>query len=178
MIQRIGNPVFHLTMTITILKKAVVLATTATVLTMLCAAEANAGDHRHHGHNDSAMELGLSNTLVYQLGATNLAYGLHTHGLYTFAESPFGLGLGYELIVGDYLHHSVGPIFCYRPSDPFNLCVAPGATFDEHEVHFGTHVEVTYEVNLHGLHLGPTLGFAYSPEDTHISLGLHTGYAF
>ena len=116
--------------------------------------------------------------MVYTLGEKNLAYGLHAHGIYTFGESPFALGLGYELVAGEHLHQTVGLVMCYRPMDPLNLCVNPGATFEESEVDFAAHVEATYEFEFHGVHVGPTVGFVYTPEDMHLSFGLHTGLEF
>ena len=150
------------------------------VVVLLVPAPGKAGDHdeHHHGHGSGSVEVGLSNTLVYIPGEQNFAYGLHVHGLYTFADTPFALGLGYELIAGEHLHQTVGPMFCYRPTDPLNLCVSPGALFEEDNVALSAHVETTYEFELHGVHMGPTLGFAYNAENTHISLGLHTGLQF
>lgn len=149
-------------------------------LPLLYSANVNAGEYEddHHGHEDGSFEAGLSNSLVYNLGEQTFAYGLHLHGIYTFAETIFGLGLGYELVAGEHVHHSLGPMLCIRPTDPLNLCVAPGVTFEDTEVAFGAHVEVTYEFEVHGVHFGPTTGFAYNAEDMHISLGLHTGYSF
>jgi hypothetical protein len=135
-------------------------------------------DEHHHGHDHGSMEVGLSNALVYSLAEGTFAYGLHVHGIYTFEESAFALGLGYELVVGEHLHQTVAPMFCYRPTDPLNLCVAPGLTFEDSEASFATHVEATYELGLHGVHLGPTVGFAYDPEGVHLGLGLHTGVEF
>ena len=100
------------------------------------------------------------------------------HGLYTFAETPFALGLGYEFIAGEHVHQTIGPMFCYRPTDPLNLCASPGAIFEEDNVALSVHVETTYEFELKGVHWGPTLGFAYNAEATHISLGIHTGLQF
>jgi hypothetical protein len=137
-------------------------------------------EKNHHGHASGSFETGLSNSMVYSLYGKELAYGLHVHGIYTFEESPFGLGLGYEMIAGEHLHQTLGLVMCYRPTDPLNLCVSPGVTFEaEHgEISFSAHAEATYEFHLGGLHLGPTLGFAYNPEDLHVSLGLHTGFDF
>jgi hypothetical protein len=137
-----------------------------------------AGDHdvHHHDHESGSVEVGLSNSLVYIPGEQNFAYGLHVHALYTFAETPFVLGLGYELIAGEHLHQTVGPMFSYRPTDPLNLCVSPGLIFEDDNVALSVHVETTYEFELHGVYLGPTLGSAYNAEDIHISLGLHTGW--
>ncbi len=59
-----------------------------------------------------------------------------------------------------------------------NICMAPGVTFEETEAAFAGHIEATYEFELHGIHLGPTVGFAYNPEDMHLSLGIHTGFEF
>ena len=147
---------------------------------MLFGTEARAGGHdeHHHGHESGSVEVGLSNLLVLSLGEQALAYGLHVHNIYTFAETPFAVGLGYEVIAAEHLHQTIGPMFCYRPTDPLNLCVSPGAIFVEDEVALAVHLEVTYEFNLHGVHLGPTMGLAYNPEEMHISLGLHTGWEF
>jgi len=150
------------------------------MIAMLFPTHSKAGDHdeHHHGHESGSVEVGLSNSLVYIPGEQNFAYGLHIHGLYTFAETPFTLGLGYEFIAGEHLHQTIGPIFCYRPTDPLNLCVSSGAIFEGDNVALSVHVETTYEFELYGVHLGPTLGFAYNAEDMHISLGLHTGTEF
>ena len=150
------------------------------VIAMLFPTQGKAGDHdeHHHVHEIGSVEVGLSNSLVYILGEQNFAYGLHVHGIYTFAETPFALGLGYELIAGEHLHQTIGPMFCYRPTDPLNLCLAPGGTFEEDNIALSVHAETTYEFELHGVHFGPTLGFAYNSEDTHLSLGLHTGLLF
>ena len=147
---------------------------------MLLPTQGQAGDHdeHSHGHDSGSVEAGLSNSLVYIPGEQNFAYGLHVHGLYTLTESPFSLGLGYELIAGEHLHQSIGPMFCYRVNNPLNLCVSPGAIIEDDTVAFSMHAETTYELELHGVHWGPTVGFAYNAEDTHISMGLHTGLQF
>ena len=156
------------------------LASFLLVIAILFPTQGKAGDHdeHHHGHESRSVEVGLSNSLVYILGGQDFAYGFHVHGFYTFTETPFALGLGYEFIAGERLHQTIGPMFCYRPTDPLNLCVSPGVIFEEGNVALSVHVETTYEFELYGLHVGPTLGFAYHAEETHISLGLHTGLEF
>ena len=147
---------------------------------LLVTAEVRAGDHdeHHHGHGHNTIEMKLSNAVAFTLGEKEFAYGLHTHAIYTFGETQFALGLGYELTVGHHTHHTIGPMFCYRPTDPLNFCVSPGVLMDEHDVAFAAHIEATYEFNLHGVHVGPTVGFAYTPEEMHISVGVHTGVEF
>ena len=81
-------------------------------------------------------------------------------------------------MVGAHLHYTLSLMLCYRPIDPLSICAAPGVTFEDEEVLPSVHLELTYEFDLRGFHLGPTIGFAYNPEDMHISLGLHTGFAF
>ena len=156
------------------------IASFLVVIAMLLPTQGRTGDHdeHHHGHDSGSVEVGLSNSLVYIPGEQNFAYGLHVHGLYTFAETPFALGLGYEFIAGEHLHQTIGPMFCYRLTDLLNLCASPGAIFEEDNVALSVHVEATCEFELHGVHLGPTFGFAYNAEDMHISLGLHTGLEF
>ena len=147
---------------------------------MLYATAVKAGDHdeHHHGHGSGSIEIGLSNSLVYIPDNRTIAYGLHVHAIYTFGETPIGLGLGYELIAGEHLHQTVGPMFCYRPTDPLNLCLSPGVIIEGTEIAWSAHFEATYEMELYGVHIGPTLGFAITAEGTHISPGLHTGLEF
>lgn len=150
------------------------------VITMFTPTHSLSAEHDdgHHGHESGSVEVGLSNSLVYVPGEQNFAYGLHVHGLYTFVETPFSLGLGYEAIVGEHLHHTTGVMVCYRPTDPLNICISPGAIFNDGTVAFSVHVETTYEFELHGMHVGPTLGYAYNAQAMHISFGLHTGIEF
>lgn len=162
---------------------------TAAALLAVCLsvvpAAAQAGEaephHAHHGHDGGSLEIGLSNSFVYDLGEGEGAYGVHMHSTYIFDESPFALGLGYEVIFGHHLHQSLGLVGCYRPLDSMALCVIPGVvlpTDEEDALDFVIHVEATYEMSLRGVHIGPTIGFAQDSEDSHLSVGVHTGVEF
>ena len=82
-------------------------------------------------------------------------------------------GWGYELVSGEHLLQPLGLMFCCRLTDHLNLCVSPGAIFEDAEVFWSGHFEGTYEFEVCGVHMGPTLGFPYNAEDIHISLGFH-----
>jgi len=147
------------------------------------APEENKHDGReknHNGHASGSFKSGFSNSAVYSLDGKDLSYGLHAHGIYTFAESPFGLGLGYDMVAGNRLHHTLELVMCYRPTEPLNLCVNPGINFDSAhgEVSFSAHTKATYEFDLDGTYIGPTFGFAYNPEDLLFSLGIHISVDF
>jgi hypothetical protein len=68
-------------------------------------------------------------------------------------------------------------MFCYQPTDPLNLCVSLGTIFEDDNVTLSVHMETAYEFELYGVHLEPTLGYAYNAEDMHISL-TPSGYCF
>jgi len=133
----------------------------------------------HHDHHRS--EIGIANAPVYFLNEKEFAYGLHVHYIYNIEDSKFGFGLGYERIFDEHKHNSLGLIGSYQPLDGLSINLSPGITFEDEDsshINFGLHVETTYEFEINNFHIGPVLGFAYDPEDYHISLGLHIGYGF
>jgi hypothetical protein len=142
-------------------------------------------DEHYHDHVEKPNELGIAFAPVYFLNEEEFAFGLHIHYIHTIGESKFGIGAGYEKIFDDHGHNTIGVVFSYRPLDPLSFNFAPGLTFEsspgpmeEQETNFAFHLESTYEFEVGGLHIGPALEFAYDPEDIHISLGLHVGFAF
>lgn len=146
-------------------------------------------DHLEEGHShdhiEKPNELGIALAPVYFLNEEEVAFGLHIHYIHTIGESKFGIGAGYEKIFDEHGHNTIGVVFSYRPIDPLSFNFAPGVTFEsspgpmeEQETNFAFHLEASYEFEVGGLHIGPALEFAYDPEDIHLSLGLHVGFAF
>lgn len=156
-------------------------------LTLQLAAQGPPGEHRdheeheHHGHDHGKNELGVSATPLLFLKEKEPSFGLHLHYLRQIKESPFSIGLGYERIFDDHGHNTFGILAAYRPIDPLVLEFSPGLTIEDAfpgHLHFGFHIEVAYEFEVGGLHIGPTVGFAHDPEDHHIGLGVHIGFGF
>lgn len=129
--------------------------------------------HKHHQN-----EIGLVNSPVYFVKAKEFAYGLHIHYIRSLHESKFGIGMGYERIFDEHKHNTIGIIGSFRPIDQVTINLSPGITFEDEEsseINFAMHLEGSYDFEFHNFHIGPVLGFAYDPEDFHISLGLHIG---
>jgi hypothetical protein len=138
-------------------------------------------EHTDHQHHHPKNELGIANLLVYLGNEQEFSYGLHIHYLRAFDESKFGAGLGYEQIFDEHAHKTLGIIGSYRPISHFYILLSPGISLYGHEestIRFALHLETTYEFEIKNLHLGPALGFGYSSQDYHVSLGLHLGYVF
>lgn len=133
----------------------------------------------HHDHHRN--EIGIANAPVYFLNEKEFAYGLHIHYVRNIKESKFGVGLGYERILDDHKHNTIGLVGTYRPIDAFGINLSPGITFEGRQnsnINFALHLETSYEFEIKNFHIGPVLECAYDPEDIHISLGLHIGYGF
>jgi hypothetical protein len=132
--------------------------------------------HEHHSN-----EFGAANSAVYFIKEKSLNYGLHLHYTYTIRKTKFGIGAGYERIFDEHKHNTIGIHAIYQPVEGLHLNLSPGVAFegdgDEHPV-FALHFETSYEFLFHDFHIGPSVEFAYDPEDYHISLGIHIGYGF
>lgn len=136
-------------------------------------------EHEHHEH--PANELGVANSGVYFPGEEGASYGLHMHYLRALGHSRFRLGAGFERIFDQHKHNTVGVVAGYAVAHGLTFLISPGATFEDEdpsELLPALHVEMTYEWDLGPVHVGPVIEWAYDPEDTHVSLGLHLGIGF
>ena len=139
----------------------------------------NKTEQHHHEHPKN--EIGIVNAPVYLVKEDALAYSIHVHYLRMIEDSKFGFGLGYERLFNEHDHNTFGIIGMYRPFHGLSFSFSPGLTFedeDSSELNLALHFETVYEFEFHHFHIGPTLGFAYDPEDYHISLGIHFAYGF
>ena len=137
-------------------------------------------DNDHH-HKHAKNEIGIVNAPVYLVKEKAMAYSIHLHYLRMIEDSKFGLGVGYERLFNEHKHNTFGIVGSYRPIDRLSFSFSPGITFEDEEpseLNLALHFEAVYEFEFHHFHIGPTLGFAYDPEDYHVSLGLHIGYGF
>lgn len=132
-------------------------------------------------HHDKHHELGIGTGAVYFANESAWGAGFHLHGILGVTEW-MGIGPGYELILGDYTHHSLTALFNFYPVHPFDISIGPGVVFPGEEVdkfRFKLHTELAFafEVGEH-LHLGPALEAGIVKDDLHLSAGIHIGYVF
>lgn len=134
----------------------------------------------HHNHNHSAGEIGASLSYYYLVKAEEFNPGVHVHYVYYFPHSRFGIGAGYEGIFDEHhTHHTFGIVGTVNPIANLIVGVSPGITFEENlsgERFFSLHFEATYGFNIGRVHIGPSVGYAISEEDQHISAGFHIGF--
>ena len=93
-------------------------------------------------------------------------------------ESHFGIGIGLEGIFDEHRHYATSINFSYLPIHALTLTVAPGIQFAPDSEDFTTHFEIVYEFKIGKLHIGPVAEYAWSPNDAHTMIRLHTGFGF
>lgn len=120
----------------------------------------------------------MANSAVFFPGEAAWSYGLHLHFMRTIGHSRFRLGAGYERIFDVHKHNTVGVVAGYTLVHGWSAMVSPGLTFEEaHPGEFlpTVHLETTYEFDVGRSHIGPMVEWAWDPEDTHMSIGVHVG---
>jgi hypothetical protein len=161
--------------------KNCILLFTFIISTNIKAQNLNKHDHEHVEdctHHKS--EIAIGSTLVYFPGEKSYAPGFHAHYVYNFSGTRFGIGLGYEKILDEQRHNTIGIIANYRPLSKLNLMFSPGITLASHEnpAHLSAHFETTYEFVYKIIHFGPVVGIGWDGEDYHIGAGIHIGIGF
>ncbi len=135
----------------------------------------------HEGHDHHRHETGLAGSAVYLFKEGVFGLSTHLHYTYNLAETPFGIGAGYEVIFTEHRHHNIGIAAIYRPVEGLNLNLTPGIAWEGGSSHgpvFALHFETSYEFQFHHWHIGPAISIGYDPEDYHLGLGIHIGYGF
>jgi len=143
----------------------------------LAAQDHDHDDHMDHEHHQ-LHEIGVSASPVYFVKAGELSLSTHFHYTYTFPETKFGLGVGYEHIFDEHKHNFIGAEFSYRIIHPLSISLSPGIVFEgEHpdDRDFALHLETVYEFELGAFHIGPAFEMAWHSEDYHLSFGVHIG---
>lgn len=148
------------------------------VISLNLLAQKETGGANHHDNHKN--EIGIANSPVYFVKENTFAYGLHLHVTRNINKTKFAFGLGYERIFDEHQHSTYGFIVSYKPIEPLSFNVSPGVTIEKgnSDVNFALHLETSYEFDVKRFHVGPAIEFAYDPEDIHLSIGLHIGYAF
>ena len=158
--------------------KLKILFTLIAIISFSCLiAQVDDHDHDHHHHKN---EIGVANMAVYFVKEEVFAYGLHLHYIRQISASKFGFGVGYEKIFDEHEHQTFGVVVAYRPIERLTFAASPGLTYENEESggRFAFHAEAVYEFEIGDFHIGPLFEVAYDPEDIHMSLGIHIGYAF
>jgi hypothetical protein len=141
-------------------------------------------DHdQHHHHEGSNYEIGLSPGIAYLAHEEEYAPNVHIHLMRRLGSHDYwnrwAVGLGVESIIIEHMHYSFLATFSYNIIGSFIIDLSPGLLLTEHdgvqESQFITHIEMTYEMDFHGIGIGPVMGMAVSQEDEHYMLGIHIG---
>lgn len=137
---------------------------------------------QEHNHLHFPYEVGVSNGIVYSFSEDEFAYGLHAHAIKNFGISKkVGVGIGYEAIFGGHKHNALSILLHYMLTDHFSMNLAPGLIFldsQPNQSRFALHTELLYDFGTGAFHMGPLFGASITPEDYHVSLGLHMALGF
>lgn len=141
--------------------------------------DAERADSTHHPDHPKN-EIAISNSPVYFIKEKIFAYGMHLHYTRAIAETNYGLGLCYERTFGSHGHNTAGVVAAWMPVHQLDISLSPSLSFeDDHpKAQFALHFDSSYDFEVGLFHVGPAFELAYDPEDWHVSLGLHIGYAF
>lgn len=151
------------------------------ILALRITAQSNVDSTHHCQHQHHKNEIGVSNAPVYLIAEKEVAYGFHAHYVRKISHTKFGLGAGFERIFDEHSHTTIGLVANYRPIEFLNFNIAPGLTMEQNSfsnLNYAIHFEGAYEFEIGNFHIGPAFEYAFEPEDSHISLGLHLGIGF
>ena len=143
-----------------------------TLLLVLLPSVAQAEEEHSHNHN---FELGTMVGPAYLLEEGHWVGSFHTHGVWFIPESPVGLGLGYERLIGGHAHDTLSIVANFHVWNGFILGLAPGITFDDGDVSASFHIETGFAFEVDSLHIGPMFEVALDKHDIHMTPGLHIG---
>ncbi len=105
----------------------------------------------------------------------------HLHYSRSFSDtSPFALTMGYELLMDkDHQHSTIGIGIEFNLWRELHIAAAPGISFiPEEDPEPGLHFEMAYEFQLGKIGLGPTVEYGLGLDDSHLTLGIHSGFDF
>ncbi len=134
----------------------------------------NTNSHEH------SKKIGVSISPAHFINEKVWTFAMHIHYTRIIPKTKFGIGASFERIVLDPKHSTFGLVLAYYPIEKLSFVVSPGMTFEDANpgALFALHLETAYEFEIGDFHIGPAFEFAYDPNDYHLSLGLHVGYAF
>ena len=169
----------------------------AMTMLLLCLAPINV-KAQEHGHSHARNEIGISPGATYSPSHKTWGFGIHAHYFRTLSEhSRWAIGGSVEQVSshGSHWSLSVGPK--YQILDRLSVAVMPGITFfkhseddHDHDTHaaddphdarrrFSLHTELVYDlIHLDRFHMGPTIDYSWSKNDSHFMIGIHCAYSF
>ena len=131
-----------------------------------------------HSHNCHTHEIGVAIVSSYFLNDEISSYGWHLHYLKSVDKTDFSIGIGYERILGEHSHNTLGFVFNYKPIENLSFNLMPGIAYRDggfKHGEFALHLETLYEVEIGGVHIGPILEYAIDAHEDHFSFGIHIG---
>lgn len=131
------------------------------------------------GHSHQRNEFGLSLGGAYEIQHREWAPFIHIHYFRTFTpHSRWAWGAGFELIPNGERHVELGAGVRFEPVRHLQLTLMPGVSVTD-RARFSVHAEVVWEAIQVGiLHLGPVVGYAWTRDHSHVSVGIHAAVAF
>lgn len=147
-----------------------------TLLSSLLSTTLFAQQEADHSHIHPQFEIGISSAAVKLIEENEITIGFHTH-ITTYINHNHSLlaGVGYEYILDEHQHHSLGILLGWSPVHELLFSISPGITTNKGDIKYTTHLEASYAFEIGKIHLGPSAEYAYTPGDTHVSIGIHLG---
>jgi hypothetical protein len=123
----------------------------------------------------------VGTTAIKLSDAEGLYPGIHLHALKSIGKTQkWQLGLGYENVLTEKIHHTFNIPIGYNLFDKLMLIAGPGLSFEKHqganEFGLNGHIEAVYEFEFKHFHLGPMIGFGFDREHSHFGIGIHLGF--
>lgn len=153
---------------------------------------------QEHEHSHARNEIGISPGATYSPSHKTWGFGIHAHYFRTLSEhSRWAVGGSLEQVSSHGSHWSVSVGPKYQILDRLSVALMPGITFFQHDDdghqhdtrqaedshdsrgRFSLHTELVYDlIHLDHFHMGPTVDYSWSKNDSHFMIGIHCAYSF
>lgn len=134
--------------------------------------------HSHHDGHEVHNEIAVGAGVAFSNETSGIAPAFHLHAIRGI-NPTFGLGAGYELIMGEETHHSLAALINYRPFPLLDLNVGPGVVFPSEDESWSmlakAEASLVFPIT-EILHAGPVLDFGWSGHGVHVITGIHIGF--
>ena len=135
-------------------------------------------DHDHSEHEHIHTEIATGGGLAFSTESSGIAPAFHLHGIKGITPH-FGLGLGYEIIIGEELHQSIAALINFKPYEFIDINLGPGIVLpaDDEAATLVLNAEFAFPYHIgEVVHLGPLLDLGYSKHGLHLIAGVHIGF--
>jgi len=138
-----------------------------------------AQDHDHHDHDHEIYnELATGGGIAFSTESPGISPAFHVHAIKGLSPH-IGIGLGYEVILGDELHQSLAVLLNLKPVEILDINLGPALTLPSHDepAGFGINAEIGLAFHVtRNLHLGPVFDTGWSLHGLHLITGVHIGF--